>query len=91
LYSSSNRFRKNEAVPFRATHVFDDGSVVAGRQRKPVIKNGHVTIRLQGIGAPELHFQPTALSKAEKEGLSAGKIVGYRLLIHPYRQLLGGR
>jgi endonuclease YncB( thermonuclease family) len=82
------RFRKNDAVPFRATHVFDD-AIVVGRQRKPAIKNGHVTIRLQGIDAPELHFQPTALSRAEREGLSASKIDGYRLLIHPYRQLLG--
>ena len=58
------RFRKSDAAPFRATHVFDD-AIVKGRQRKPAIKNGHVTIRLQGIDAPELHFQPTALSKAE--------------------------
>jgi endonuclease YncB( thermonuclease family) len=88
LEPNAIKFRKNDAVPFRPTHVFDD-AIVVGRQRKPAIKNGHVTIRLQGIDAPELHFQPTALSRAEKEGLSAGKIAGYRQLIHPYRQLLG--
>lgn len=82
------RFRKSDAVPFRATHVFDD-AIVVGRHRKQAIRNGRVTIRLQGIDAPELHFQPTALSRAEKQALSAAKIEGYRQLLHPYRQLLG--
>jgi hypothetical protein len=44
------RFRKNDAAPFQATHVFDN-AIVKGRTRKPPIKNGHVTIRLQGIDA----------------------------------------
>src|SRR5262245_64950293 len=60
------KFRKNDAVPFQLTHVFDDALVVGRQGRKPAIKNGHVTIRLQGIDAPELHFQPAALSGAEK-------------------------
>jgi len=82
------RFRKSDAAPFRATHVFDD-AIVKGRQRKPAIKNGHVTIRLQGIDAPELHFQPTALSKAEIGGLSQAKKDAFHELNHFYRQLLG--
>ena len=82
------RFRKSDAAPFRATHVFDD-AIVKGRQRKPAIKNGHVTIRLQGIDAPELHFQPTALSKAEKAGLSQAKKDAFHEFNHIYRQLLG--
>ena len=82
------KFRKNDAAPFQATHVFDNATV-KGRTRKPPIKNGHVTIRLQGIDAPELHYQPSPLSPAEKKGLSAGKLNDYHLLVHPYRQLLG--
>jgi endonuclease YncB( thermonuclease family) len=82
------RFRKNDAAPFQATHVFDN-AIVKGRTRKPPIKNGHVTIRLQGIDAPELHYQPTPLSPAEKKGLSAAKLNNYHLVVHPYRQLLG--
>jgi endonuclease YncB( thermonuclease family) len=82
------KFRKNDAVPFEATHVFDN-AIVKGRVRKPAIKNGHVTIRLQGIDAPELHYQPSALSPIEKKGLSAAKLNDYHLLVHFYRQLLG--
>jgi endonuclease YncB( thermonuclease family) len=84
------KFRKDDAVPLRATHVFDD-ALVAGRQGppKPAIKNGHVTIRLQGIDAPELHFQPTALSKAEKENSSREEQEAFHEVNHFYRQLLG--
>jgi len=82
------RFQKNDSAPFRATHVFDD-AVVKGRTSKAPIRNGHVTIRLQGIDAPELHYQPAALSSAEKKGLNAAAVDAYRQLVHPYRQFLG--
>jgi endonuclease YncB( thermonuclease family) len=82
------KFRKDSSSPFRPTHVFDK-AVVVGRTRKPPIKNGQVTIRLQGIDATELHYQPSPLSPAEKKGLSAAKLNAYHLLIHSYRQLLG--
>jgi hypothetical protein len=39
--------------------------------------------------APELHFQPTALSKAEVDGLSQAKKDAFHGLNHFYRQLLG--
>ena len=81
-------FRKNSSTPFHATHVFDH-AIVKGRTRKPAIKNGQVTIRLQGIDAPELHYQPSPLSPAEKKGASATKLNAYHLVTHPYRQFLG--
>ena len=59
-------FRKNSSSPFHSTHVFDN-AVVKGRTSKPPIKNGQVTIRLQGIDATELHYQPSPLSSAEKK------------------------
>lgn len=59
------KFRKNDASPFHPTRVFDN-AVVKGRTSKPAIKNGHITIRLQGIDATELHYQPSALSPTEK-------------------------
>ncbi len=81
-------FRKNSSTPFHATHVFDH-AIVKGRTRKPAIKNGQVTLRLQGIDAPELHYQPSPLSPAEKKGASATKLNAYHLVTHPYRQFLG--
>jgi endonuclease YncB( thermonuclease family) len=88
LVADPIQFRKNDGAPFRATHVFDD-AIVKGRTRKPAIKNGHITIRLQGIDAPELHYQPSALSAAEKKTLSATQLAVFRGLDHFYRQFLG--
>jgi endonuclease YncB( thermonuclease family) len=59
------RFRKNDSSPFQPTHVFDNAKV-KGRTATAPIKNGKLTIRLQGIDAPELHYMPSPLSPAEK-------------------------
>lgn len=83
------RFRKNESSPFHPTHVFDD-AVVKGRGRKAPIRNGKVTIRFQGVDAPELHYQPVSLSKKEKEDLSDSKFETFKSLArYFYRQYLG--
>ncbi|RZN33875.1 thermonuclease family protein [Bradyrhizobium sp. Leo121] len=82
------KFRKDSSSPFHPTHVFNNAKV-KGKFSTPPIKNGKVTIRLQGIDATELHYQPSALSAKEKNGLSATKLTAYKGLIHFYRQLLG--
>jgi endonuclease YncB( thermonuclease family) len=57
------QFRPNPDAEFKVTHAFDDATVV-GRQQKAVIdEKGRLTIRLQGIDAPELHYRPEALLK----------------------------
>jgi len=86
--SGAIEFRKNSSASFQPTHVFDQ-AVVKGKTRKAPIKNGQVTIRLQGIDATELHYQPSPLSPAEKKGLSAAKLNAYHSVTHSYRQLLG--
>lgn len=48
---------------FRVTHVFDDARVV-GKSRGPVIRNGHIAVRLQGVDAPELHHRAAALPRS---------------------------
>jgi len=64
----------------RVTRAFENAEVV-GAQRKAPIKQSKgsavrkITIRLQGIDAPELHYQP--------------KVAGAPGLLHPYRQSLG--
>lgn len=82
------QFRKDSASPFQVTHVFDN-ALVKGRTTKPPIKNGQLTIRLQGIDATELHYQPSPLSKVEKKGLNQTKIDAYHAVVHSYRQFLG--
>src|SRR5262249_48375726 len=54
------RFRVHPGAPFKVTHAFE-GAVVKGRVSKPAIDSqNRITIRLQGIDAPELHYRPTA-------------------------------
>lgn len=56
-------FRASPGHKTVVTHAFDDAGMfhtVKGKKTfKPVIRNGTITTRLQGIDAPELHFQPT--------------------------------
>lgn len=82
------RFRKNDSEPLRPTHVFDNARV-KGRTATAPIKNGKLTIRLQGIDAPELHYMPSPLSTAEKKGLTDAKKQAYHEVTHSYRQFLG--
>ncbi|MFT4119837.1 thermonuclease family protein [Bradyrhizobium sp.] len=82
------RFRKNDDSPFQPTRVFDNAKV-RGRTATAPIKNGKLTIRLQGIDAPELHYQPSPLSAAEKKGLTDAKRQAYHAVTHSYRQFLG--
>ncbi len=54
------RFRPHPGAASKVTHAFA-GATVKGKVSKPAIdKQNRVTIRLQGIDAPELHYRPTA-------------------------------
>src|SRR5262249_7412407 len=60
-------FRPHAGAPAVVTHAFND-AVVKGRVSKPAIaKNGTVTIRLQGVDAPELHYRPQAPTLNKKK------------------------
>jgi len=92
------RFREDATKPFRATNFLNGATVgipVNGKFKPAVNAKGQLTIRLQGIDAPELHFQPSALVKSEFPGLDptafGAKKTQYRnaKVVHPYRQLLG--
>jgi endonuclease YncB( thermonuclease family) len=73
----------DDAGKRHSTKAFDNAEVIGQHGRSPVIKkarNGSVrkiTVRLQGIDAPELHYQPQVPGSAGK-GLN-----------HPFRQSLG--
>jgi endonuclease YncB( thermonuclease family) len=63
------KFRPKAGEPFKVTHVFDDVKV-KGLGTAPAVKKGAVTVRWQGIDAPELHYEPSyppKLSVAERE------------------------
>jgi endonuclease YncB( thermonuclease family) len=63
---TSFQFRPHAAAPFQATQAYV-GAKSRGKTTKAVIDtNGRVTIRLQGIDAPELHYRPTKPSTLTK-------------------------
>src|SRR5262245_55471149 len=64
---------KNITYHIKLTHVCDN-STVKGPTTMTPIKKGQPTIRLQGIDATELHYQPSPLSKSEKNSLSKAKL-----------------
>ena len=60
------RFRASPDAPSVVTHVFDNATV-RGIGSRPAIENGQIRVRLQGVGAPELHYRPQAeVKKAEQ-------------------------
>src|SRR5687767_3434221 len=63
LTGNGFRFRPQPGAPFAVTHVFD-GAKVRGKTTKQVLDaKGRVTVRLQGIDAPELHYMPQSVLK----------------------------
>jgi len=58
------QFQAASGGPFKTTHAFE-GALVHGRQgaKAPIDGKGRVRVRLQGIDALELHYQPSPLGK----------------------------
>lgn len=60
------RFRPHASAPWRVTHAFD-AAKVKGSATYDAIRNGRITVRLQGIDAPELHYRPAAARKKAEQ------------------------
>lgn len=69
----------------RPTTQFDGACVKSFGQLKPVIKDGKITVRLQGIDAPELHYQPQSMKGKTYKGQPFGSLKGSGL-VKRYRQ-----
>lgn len=73
---------------FRPTHVFDAARVKGrGGTKSAVDAHGKVTVRLQGIDAPELHFRPPPLQRSDD--VSATIRARYNELNDDFRQHFG--
>jgi endonuclease YncB( thermonuclease family) len=64
---TSFRFREDAASPFKVTKVFNNAYVVGQGRKKAIDANGRITVRLQGIDAPELHYRPKAELKPSQQ------------------------
>src|SRR5262245_8120186 len=52
------RFQPHPGARFAVTRAFEGAKVRGATTRAPVDDKGRLTIRLQGIDAPELHYSP---------------------------------
>jgi len=80
------QFRERPGSRFRVTHAFDK-AVVVGRIRKPAMDKNQVTVRLQGIDAPELHYRPSS-RLTDKAGRTKAQKDRYLEVNEDYRQYL---
>ena len=81
------QFQQSSGGSFKTTHAFE-GALLHGRQgaKAPIDSQGRVRVRLQGIDAPELHYQPSPLGKSVKASLPKKVVDAYSALSHRYRQ-----
>ncbi len=80
------RFREHPGADFHITKAFNKARV-RGRVSKDIIDTkGRVTIRLQGVDAPELHYMPQAAKKKGEQTKQQRKV--FLEWNHKYRQHL---
>ncbi len=56
-----------DRVDFIPTHVFDDAFVRGASRKKLIDSSNRITVRLQGIDAPELHYRAGPLQRDRPE------------------------
>lgn len=81
------RFQPHPGAPFTATHVFEGAKVIGATTKAPLDSEGRITIRLQGIDAPELHYSPARPGRAG--GITDEQRKKFKRYNKRYRQHLG--
>lgn len=61
------RFRPNPDAPWQVTHAFENAKVHGRVTKAPIDAHGKITVRLQGVDAPELHYRPAAAKKVSEQ------------------------
>jgi endonuclease YncB( thermonuclease family) len=83
LGAQAFQYRPVTGGAFRQTHAFRHAKI----KGKPVInKKNQITIRLQGIDAPELHYRAPALARSD--GATAAQRAAYNQANREFRQCL---
>ena len=81
------QFRADPNGAFRPTQAFNGAKVRApGQGPKDVIMKNKVTVRFQGIDAPELHYRPASVLKPAQR--TDAQTTRYKVLNEDYRQPL---
>lgn len=81
-------YRENSGNIWKPVSSLDGAYIVgSGAARYPVLKKGRMTARLQGIDAPELHYEPADPPK--KWNLTQAQKDAFKAVNKKYRQPLG--
>ncbi len=86
---ASCRFRPHASAQWRSTRFFEKARVRGYLTYSPADAEGRLTVRLEGIDAPELHFRAAALSRQEKAEANPSALKQYKAMNHAYRQRHG--
>ncbi len=81
------KFQPSLDQPFTVTQVFEDAKVIGSATKQAIDKKGRISVRLQGIDAPELHYSPTPISRKKK--VTDEQRDRFKELNEDYRQYLG--
>jgi endonuclease YncB( thermonuclease family) len=82
------QFQSSKSAAPQPTRAFDGAWVKGAGGKKAVIdKKNRITVRLQGIDAPELHYAPAPLTK--KTGVTPEMRAALKAVNHKYRQHWG--
>ena len=81
------KFQPSPDQPFTVTQVFEDAKVIGASAKQAIDKKGRISVRLQGIDAPELHYSPTPISRKKK--VTEEQRNRFKELNEDYRQYLG--
>jgi len=81
------KFRPSPGKAFKKTNAFRDATVIGRVRKKAIDGKNRITIRLQGIDAPELHYRPSS-QISDKKGRTAQQKKRYLEVNEEYRQNL---
>lgn len=81
------QFRPSPGATFQTTNAFTNATVIGRGRRSAIDKKGRITIRLQGIDAPELHYRPPS-HLTDKKGRTKRQKERYLEVNEEYRQYL---
>ena len=81
------QFQPHPGAPFKVTRVFEGAKVKGATTKAPIDPQGRMTIRLQGIDAPELHYAPAR--PGHGAGITGGQRKKFEHLNREYRQHFG--
>lgn len=82
--ADSFKFQRSATEQAFVTHVFENSRVKGRQTRAPIDGSGRITVRLQGVDAPELHYRPDAAKKVADQ--TASQRSKYLELNEDYRQ-----